>query len=649
MNRYKARELALMGIDQAWELEPGKILLEFDDGVIHTTGRRTLFCWYMWELHRKYPNTPMLKSHHMGMSQINGSTHSEVMNNIYWDLFEVYKGTIITEKVWKLIYEITGTIFNDFTTRCDQYVVSMSGYDVLGIMMHPGVKEITDNIKPTQKSIDAAYDAFAKIMKTDNSLKNNEIASALRGGFLSMKQAQQCFVATGFRTEIDSTIFPIPVTVGYARGIRKLSDSMIESRSATKALIYAKYFLSECEYFNRKLQLGCGVVTDIFHGDCGSNHTMPWKVEDAELKSMHGLHYIENGVLKTITPESKQLVGKVVHLRTPWGCQHPDKQTVCSTCMGEIGLSIPIGTSPGHVAAISLGEKITQLVLSTKHHDGSSSVDDIVLDEFSLDYLTPGAEGITIRLSPKLAGKKVKIIISAEDAKGIPSLMSFRDFDDVEVDKITEMSSVTFIVESDNPDEEPIVAPVTCSMGSRLGSLTREALYYIQENVNRVLSIDDNGDYTIDLCDWDSLLSLFVLPMKHTNMLDYMQSVSTFILSGDASGKSRGETLSSKKFKDNPVAAIKMLLSLVNSKLNINATHVMLVAYSMSAINPFEGNYHLPKAGQKFTFVRYEDLMTYRSLGTKLAYQDQPKALRLPQTYVIKDKPAGRLDEMILG
>jgi hypothetical protein len=651
MNKYNANEVMRWSNDKIWsELPPTKILLEFDDGIIETTGRRTAFAWYMWELHRQFDKTPLSKRHHYGMEMTTGKTHSNIMNNIYWDLIDAYGEAKPNEEAMRLIYVITSTVFNDYIERCDEYVTSISAFDVIGLMAYPPIKELVEAIKPTQKSIDKAYDKFAHIIMTDKNLRHNEIANAIRCGLLSMKQAQQCFVCRGYATEIDSTIYPTPITDGYARGLRKLSDAMKEARTATKSLLYNKYYLSECEYFNRKVQLGASVVKYLYHGDCGTTHTWAWKVEAHEFASLQGMHYHQsNGKLAMITKDSKEIIGKVINLRTPFNCMHADKQTICSTCMGALAKSIPEGRSPGHISAISTCELITQLTLSTKHVDGNANVDEIVIDEYTMDYLINGAQINTIRLAPRLVDYDVELIISADEAKGIPSLNTYDDFDEVRLEDITAMSAVTFVVTSRKDPSDVDVAPVACALGSRLASLTPDMLYYIKENQKRLLSISDMGDYIINLSEWDFGLSIFSLPMKHTNMIDYQMSVSSHLLSGEDSSKMKSPTLSSRQFKDNPIAAVKSLMALINSKLSISASHVLVLAYAMAAVNPRGGDYNLPRGDQSFVFVKYQDLMTFRSLGTKFVFQGQETIMSRPEAYTIQDRPSGLLDEMILG
>jgi len=637
----KARDVIALTKDQLWALPHADSLeLVFDDGKIKTTVKRTIYCAYMWNVHRRYPKTPLLTRHHMGMDRISGKVHSTLLESIYRDWYDTYRGEseYNREDCWKLLYETVNEIYNDFTQRIDDHVATLSILDFMEVLDTPEIRDANQSVVPTQKSIDDTYDVISKSLNEDQSLNNNAIAQAVRSNLVDIKQVCQCVGPRGFVTEIDSTIYKQPITVGYAKGIMSLYDSMIESRSAAKALMFAKDPLAQCEYFNRKLQLVGQVVTDIAPGDCGTQHYMSWKVESSELKVMDGIHYVDNGVVKPIGPTDHHLVGQILQLRTPFGCVHPDRQTVCETCYGQLAHSIPDGTVPGHIAAISIGEKTSQLVLSTKHVDGSSKVDDIDLGELYSRYLVPGAEDNTLRLSRDLKGLPVKIVIPSDGAKSLPDIYNIINLEEVNVARLTEMSDVVFQVgrEEDEGGMHEIAVPV--SMGSRLGSLTSEALYYIKEHG---YGVDEKGDYVVDLHSWDTSIALFELPLKHINMLDYQDSVESVILSVD---KKHGLS----RFED-PVDGIKYLLALISSKLTINLSHVMTIAYAVSAVDPKGADYRLPRGGEDFKFVPIGDLMVNRSMGAMMAYERQEQPFTNPETYMVKNRPRHPMDALLIG
>lgn len=636
----QARDLVNMSKDELWALPDGKLTLVFDDGKIETTTRRTIFCAYLWSIHREYPKTPLLMHHHMGMERLTGQTSLTLLGKIYRDWFYAHldDNSVNREDVWKLMYDTTNEIYNDFIQRCDAYVSTMSILDFVDVLDSPDIRKANESVVATQKSIDATYDAIKHALHTDKKLSGNAIAEAARSKMLDIKQISQCIGPRGYVTEIDSTIYKQPITVGYASGMRRLYDSMIESRSAAKALMFAKDPLAKCEYFNRKMQLVAQVVETLVPGDCGSQHYMPWLVESSELEMMEGIHYVENGQVKAISATDNHLIGQTLNLRTPFGCTLKDRQSICETCYGETGYSLPYGTVVGHVAAISIGEKTSQLVLSTKHVDGSSKVDDIQLGEVYAEYLVTGAEDNVLRLNTNLKDKKIKIVIAAENAKSLPDIYRIKNLDDINVARITEMKDVTFKIGDETDEDGMYEITVPVSMGSRLGSLTPEMLYYVKEYGT---TLDEKGDYIIDLEKWDIGLSMFELPLKHINMLDFQDQVESVIFSVD---KKNGL----HKF-DDPTEAIKSLLALVTSKLKINLSHIMTMAYSVSCVDAKNNDFRLPRGGEDFGFVTLNEIMVNRSLGAMMAFEQQNKAFLRPETFIVKDPPRHPMDSMLMG
>lgn len=649
--QLRAREIASLPHTELWKLESktgiDKFSLVFDDGEIVTDARRTIYSAYMWGIHREYPNTPMLIRHHMGDTTVTGKTHLTILNAVYNDCLETYgiyngampepKAFEMMESLWELIYKIVNDLFNDCIQNLDAYVTSMNALDVIGIIDHKDIKKANASVKPNQASIDEIYNDITDTLINDPKLSKNEIVRATRSSVLSMQQVLQCIGPRGFVTEINSRIFSIPITVGYAHGFTKLYDAMVESRSASKSLMFAKDVLSDCEYFNRRLQLLAQTIVNFSLKDCGSTHYLKWKVETSELKALDGMNYVEEGVVKSISASDKHLVGKTINLRTVFGCTHLDRQTVCATCMGKIAYSIPAGTSPGHVAATSIGKVISQLVLSTKHLDTSSYADIIDIGDGYDMYLTVGSEGNNLILSPELNKISVKLVIKSDDARALLDVKKIQNLDEMDITRITEMADMKMIIgEGENIHE----AYVPTSMGSRLGSLSTEMLYYIKE---MGVDVDDSGNYVVDMKKWNRTTSVVVLPLKHTNMYDFMKTVEAALMI------KRAENSITRYDSTNVVDALKSLSGLINSKITMNLTHTALVAYSLACLNPEMGDMRLPRGGESFVFGDYLTVMSFRSLGAKMAHEGQAAVFDTPDTYLVKDRPYHPMDHLLMG
>lgn len=646
METYNAREF--IGASKRLIEENDRLIrLKFDDGVQITTTRRLWFSSFIWELHANYPNTPMLMAHSMGLNRISSKEYSRIFNNSYRSAYlsAINDPSFNKEDMWRLMYSITNSIYNSAVSNLGEYVETLDLEDILNIITDPRVHKITVGIKPTQESIDEAYDRVTHILMKDENPPKSNLINVLRCRILDPMQANQTLVARGFTTEINSRIYNEPITVSYGRGLRDIYDSAIDSRQASKALMFAKDPLAECEYYNRKLQLVSQSIDTLWHGDCGSRSLLPWKVERGEMKAFFGQFYLteedyNNGnfnELKWVEPSDKHLVGKTIYLRSPFGCVHKDRQTVCSTCYGLISANIPYYTNPGHVSGIELGESVSQLVLKTKHVDAMTKTDDIEIDEEFSDLIKVGADGRSIRLSHKLKGKRVSMVIPQEYAKELPDVEHISIFDGVNVYRITEIKEVKLIIEDTETGEvEEYDVPV--SNGSRCSSITVSGLKYIKE-VGYELT--EKGDYIIDLGDWPMDTSMFTLPLKHVSMIDYKDEVESILFSQDKRNGLAAHATTT--------AAAKTLLALISSKLSINLSHILMMCYCMAVVDPKNFDYRPPRGGESYKFVSMHQLMQNRSLGALMAYQGQEKAFIRPESYVIKNRTRHPMDALVMG
>lgn len=649
MLKYNANELAAMTEEEVFSLPPmQKIQISFEDGDIITSTERTKVSWFYWGLHRWAPKTPLLKSHTIGLGPFSNQVHMGLFEKIYKEYYWTYNSDSqrhnSKEEAWEVMYGIHNHIYNSMIQYTDRAVMSLSFMDFVEIMENPEVKAANESVRPDQRSIDETYDRVSHAMEHDPKLKNNVLSRFVRSRLVDTKQVHQTVSVRGFVTEIDSTIFPIPITSSFAGGMNRLYESMVESRSASKALMFAKDPLALCEYFNRKLQLICESLDTLALGDCGSNVTYDWKVEANELKSLEGINYHEGGEIRAVQATDRHLIGKTIKLRLPYSCQHPDHQTVCETCYGQTAFSIPFGVNPGHVSALTLGEIISQLVLSTKHVDGSSKVDEVTIDEGCIEYLAPGAKENTIRFAPEMKNRKFKLAIAASASNNIANLHKFHKDDLKYIKNISEMESVR-LIEVDEQGEEigSIVTPT--SMGARHGSLSESMLMYIRHHG---FELNDKGEYLIDITRWletNASTEAFVLPLKHVNMVDFMNETQTFILT---SGKKMGlKKYDSQRITD-PVPALKALHTHVSSRISINMSHLAAITYCMSIRDGRAGDYSFPRGGEAFNFSTIDKIMKNRSLGVAMAYQSQEKLFTSPRSYTYRNRMRHPMDDILL-
>lgn len=645
-NVYSARTLWLEYTkEQMWALEDGPIKLQFDDEeIIETNVRETIFSWYLGTYHRLYPNTPLLSKHHLNGRFLKKSTHTEILGLALFDCYRAYGETMDLEELSKIAFETTNLIYNEFTERLKPHVSTLSMYDLEEALNHPEVKEANEwihSVVPTSGNITKTHNRIEETITRKGTLQGNAFSRMAKSRLVKIGQTLQILGPRGNVTEIDSHLFQTPILNGYGHGLYKLHDFLIETRSAAKSLIFATDYVADSEYFGRELQLSTSIISRLHPGDCGSQRYAKWILKSKDLPMFNGKHYLdkETGTLKTITRNSTELVGKPIHVRTPLECEHRDTYGICSTCFGNLSMSIPNQTNIGHVCATILCEKTSQMILSTKHYEGSSEVGGIeTLSERQALFLRLGPEGSnSIMLSSALKGYKVMLMVQEKEAQNLAQVDFVGDMSTVSLTQISELSEV--VIEAYNKDDilmDREILPV--SHGSRLSSFTEEALSYIKEHNYRPV---DGRYYVIDLSEWDFELPIFQLPMKHPDMVETMKTIKKFILSNDKTKKGGGF----HKLIDFPTATrgLQELHNIVSSKLDVNIAHLEVIVLATLAQNIAEGNHAPPVPKYSGEVSSYNENMRIRSLGTGMAYQGQYKLLTNFESF---DKSRVRPDSM---
>ena len=666
MVKYKARDILQLSTDELWALPDGhRVIIQFDDGDFETTVRRTIFSAYLWEYHRLYPEVPLFKRHHIGEKRLGKDTHLNVLNQCLWDTYEATGRQLDLGHLTKLAYEITNRLYNDMTYRLEPHVSSVSILDFVDVMDNPKIKEANAEVKPFENSITATYSTIESVLKDEAELPDNPVADAAKSGLVSMGQILQCVGPRGYLTDIDSTVFRRPVLVGYVEGMRSLHDVLIESRSAAKATSFARDYVSAPEYFNRLMQLLCETVKRV-HGvsdvaylpsmktekkrelaDCGSTHYRPVRVRSSDLKLMAGKYYLaQDNTLKALRADDRHLIGEVIQVRSIFDCQLKDREGFCATCYGELALSVPGLTNIGHLCATLLCEMVSQAVLSTKHLDQSSTIDELPLNDFERNYLRLGADRNHVSLASKLKNSHVKMIVASNEAPHLSDINYVEDVSEFSVSRISEISDIALVISS-KTTEDVVTLPV--SVGSRKSSMSHKLLDHIKRHG---WSLTDNGDYLIDLKGWDVDDTLLTMALRQMNMLDFMKRIEQMVkgVSGTPSRtRSVGSREKNKTVLDfnNPWAALLELYELVSSKLSVNVAHLEVIIKATMIVSSKDYNYNLPLANESSEFAGYEKIMSMRSLTPRLAYKFQQPELYSPRSYVFTNRPAHLLDAVL--
>lgn len=542
MPRLIARKMLAYSTEELHDMLTGRFELVMDDGVvINTRARDCCYSSYAWKFHREFPNTPLLPkhlvTHVLDGNRLSSDTHLKLFGNVMWSVYDTYVQNCEREfnlseiefrdMLAEKIYRYINLLYNDLSYRAEPYVTSLDITDFIEVINEPSIKKANDELQPTQQSIDTAYDRITKALLNSEALNKNPLALADRSRLVKHKQVLQCVGPRGYLTDTDSNIFKKPILRGYVEGFRSFYDSLIESRSAAKSLIFSKAPLQQAEYFSRRLQLVSQFVQNLHMGDCGSNIYTHWTVRAplvengvtkrvGDLKLLVGKYYMDDdGVLKVISADDKHLIGRTLKLRTAIHCAHEDPNGICSTCFGDLSYSVPDNTNIGQMTCSHLAQNSSQLIISVKHYDGSSVVDGIILSKNDKRFLKVSQDENSYLMADDLKGKKVSLVIRADQAKNITDIMEVADVTTLNITRISEISDIGFALDIGSEIE---IENIDVSLNKRLASMTYPLLQYIK---NKGWGVDARGNYTVDMCDWDWSKEILTLPLRHFNMSDH--------------------------------------------------------------------------------------------------------------------------------
>jgi hypothetical protein len=641
-----ARLLLNLTEDALWALPDVPMSVSFDDGVLETDLRDTIISWYLWDMVRLHPLTPLNIKHHIGKHRMTSDTHLRVLSFLVKDCFDAYNGNIDREELWKIAQNSTNLAFNRLTAKLEASVSTVSIKDYLEIRKHPVIKAANDNVKLTQASIEETYEIIKECILDPDNFIGNAVAESAKAKLVPMGQVLQCIGPRGVLTDVDSSVFTKPIKTGFVEGLTRLDDSLMESRSASKSLALTKDPLQDSEYFSRQMQLGCVTLRNLNYHDCGSNRYHEFLVHAGDMDALAGKYYLTENGLATFNADDRQLIGTTVKFRSPLHCLDPDEYGICSTCYGEMAYSVPWDTNIGWVDVVVLAEQVTQILLSNKHLDMSASVDDIELTDHERMYIRTEEGSNHVWMARALQHKSVKMIISAKASAGLGDIAHTTDISVLSVQNITGLSDVIFVVTNGNVEDRAII---NAAIGKRLASLTHEMLFYLKVHG---WALTPTGDYEIDLHQWDFSNPIFELPLRHINMVDYAGDLSSVLIGG---GKEKGSSMKTadglKPLRDfvNADEALLAVYNLVSSKLNVPLVHLECILLALSARDPVNNDFRLPEPGAPIYFGGYTNTMARRSMSALLAHQGQRKVLFDPVTFLVDFRPSHPMDDMFSG
>lgn len=594
--------------------------------------------WYLKPKHHEYVNMPLEKRHFITSFRNSNKKMLAVLSEGYRDFQERYPEKFDVVKWNSLCARVMNHINNVFTDGIPEYVTSTTIKDYIEIIEEPFIKQLKSDLEPNQNSIKTAYhEATKHIMKPDKFV-GNQVAEYIKQGLVSNGQAMQCLIARGYLTDHNSRIFVRPILHAYIDGIGTFYDSLIESRSATKAYLFQKKPLEDSEWFNRKMQLVGQSVQHIHLGeDCGSEVTVPIVIRENWLPMVAGKYYrLEDGGYSLIKETDTHLVNKVVNIRSPMYCNHPDRTGICERCYGKLAISIPyfnalseVGRNEviiGHISATEIGQMLSQKMLSTKHLDTSSTVDPYFVKRSDRIYIKNGLRDNAIMLNSRLKNDKVKMKVAFGKMTALADITTAEDLDEV-AGRMDGFNEIVLEFEREGGFKESI--PISTTQGSRQGRFTTDFLRYLQTHG----WVNADKDYIeIDLANFDYGCDVVELPLVHEDMMAYQKQIEGYIRFSNQSKSWRNKAIT----PDDAGRMLDEFFSLLYQRLNVNIVHAEVLLYAVMVCNPSAGDYRLPRAYEEREVLSYHECIEHRSLSVQLIYQEQAQ-LMLKQTTFLND------------
>ena len=241
------------------------------------------------------------------------------------------------------------------------------------------------------KEIEEAISSHVKKIANALSESNNEIQTLFKSGnIISNGQVGEVSVAVGFKSDLDDNTIPVPSMNNIMiTGLTNPSDKYIDSVGGRKAAINSKLGISKPGAISKMMNANAGDFTLRQNMEmCNTATFINFEVKDeAYLRGIEGhWYYDEDGELKSVKPTDTHLIGTVIKKRSPITCMCGGTET-CRYCYPKILTECnSMYSSIGAISALVMGEPLGQMMLSTKHFNGTNSTYIKFTDDFYNDF-----------------------------------------------------------------------------------------------------------------------------------------------------------------------------------------------------------------------------------------------------------------------
>lgn len=342
-------------------------------------------------------------------------TMNEIVNYINDRILPLHEGDFYAKN--KVVDEIFYNITAISSAFCLLMGMSISIYDIIQAEKAcPEISEIIfGKIDPTLQptEIEAELDRRAtRLIELFSQIDCDLKPLLVSGKNISKGQFKEMFVKIGLKADIKGNTIPLLIDANLVvTGLNKPSYLYIEAGSARKSLIMQKQSMGDPGAFSKKINLLSTSASYLRkdHEPCNSSAFIEYRIkDDLFLKLLDKRYYYDkDGQLKLLQyPRDSHLIGKVVAFTSPCTCN--SREGICEKCYGDLFTMNMDLFSVGSFAATKASNPMGQIILSSKHYQGTDSdtikfnedfdkVFDLTSSEVSLKDTLDDADGMYIR------------------------------------------------------------------------------------------------------------------------------------------------------------------------------------------------------------------------------------------------------------
>lgn len=655
--RIDAKKLLKIPVEKLEEHLGGYFILVFPDGELLTSVRPTIYSSYGWDIIRQYPKVKLSVKHHLshyfpvdpthprGVKLVNGSMQTKMLGVIVNDWFDAYPDYHDDDKiqVMRLFFNSVNRLYNELQIASEAYVGSIQVLDLVNLINHPKLRAIRDGKPLNQRSIVEIQRDMINVLKNDPELSENQICRFLRAGLTKESQLVQCIGPWGYPRDIDEYVFKHPIARGYGEGLRSFRDTLMESRTASRALHLAGPALQDTEYFSRRVTLTGMQLANLHRGDCGSTHYMYRTLRtEKELEHFEGMWYYDDKSkkLKDVKRDDKELLGRTLKFRYDGGCMHTDPNGICETCYGKMARNVFKRTNIGSQSTTTTTEKNSQGILSNKHEVKTAVVQDIILDDIKAPYWkVMGGNGYGLKDERK--GLINKLIIGKHVMVNITDALEDTGLQNINPSRVTRIDSIKFITNkldsNSQPTDDEVAIPMDMTFQHRYAYLTRDMLQYVKDHG---WQFDRSGNYIIDLKDWDTDKIIMKIPEKVLSTMDFSKDLESYL----EGRKEERDERSQNEISD----FLQGFYDLASQKLNVNFSVLQTMAFGACIVSNETCDASLPKPWTTGSPGVANDTMVRRSMSVSMAFEGHKKFLTDPNNFLYKNRPDHVFDWLFL-